>query len=229
MIDYTKILEKLNPSSDGEDYLRLRSGIVMAINTDGTVDVQISGVTIVGVQRIADASLAVGAVVQILSYRGGLLVLGRTASSDASSGLGLWARVSSIVDSAAIPTSFTTVLTTPVRTFVRNRVYDCRMLGGVNTATTGTSYAGFQAWRTGPDTLIGDYFAIPITGSGAVFRAAGGGVLFTPGSVDVTGQVSLKMRHSAATVFHKVATGTPRYLEVWDVGDVSQFDNVTVW
>lgn len=66
---------------DGQDVARLRTGVISAVNTNGTVDVTLSGVTVAGVSYLADAGVAVGAIVQMLSYRGSLLVLGTSAGS----------------------------------------------------------------------------------------------------------------------------------------------------
>lgn len=76
MIDYKRLLDKLTPPPDGEDYLRMRVGVVDAIGADGHVDVGISGVVIPDVPVLGSATFAVGSSVQILSYRGSLLVLG---------------------------------------------------------------------------------------------------------------------------------------------------------
>lgn len=84
MLDYTKLLKKINPDSDGEDTLRLRVGVVSTVNSDGTVNVTISGVTIPNVPRLLDSSMATGAAVQVLSYRGSLLVLGRVSTGNPS-------------------------------------------------------------------------------------------------------------------------------------------------
>ena len=78
-IDYTKLLAKLNPEPGGEDVLRLRTGVVSAVNSDGTVNVAISGVVIPHVPRLAGTILSAASNVQVLSYRGSLLVLDAVA------------------------------------------------------------------------------------------------------------------------------------------------------
>jgi hypothetical protein len=75
-LDMTRLLTKLLPEQDGEDYLRMRTGVVADVNTDGTVDVTLSGVMVENVAVLSGAVVAEGTVVQILTYRGGLLVLG---------------------------------------------------------------------------------------------------------------------------------------------------------
>lgn len=75
-LDYTKLLKKINPQDDGQDVLRLRVGVVAAIASDGTVDVTINGVTVPDVPVLGGAYFAVASTVQILSYRGSLLIIG---------------------------------------------------------------------------------------------------------------------------------------------------------
>lgn len=77
----TKLKKKLIPEPDGEDVLRLRSGVVSAINSDGTCDVVISGVTVPKVPRLQGAIFAVGSKVQMITYRGSMLALGRVAAA----------------------------------------------------------------------------------------------------------------------------------------------------
>jgi hypothetical protein len=81
MLDYTKIKKKLVPQPDGQDVLRLRAGVISSINTNGTVSVTLNGATVTNVPALSGALFLVGAVVQLLSYRGSLLVIGTTASS----------------------------------------------------------------------------------------------------------------------------------------------------
>lgn len=74
---------------DGQDVARLRTGVISAVNTNGTVDVTLSGVTVAGVPHLMSAGIEVGTIVQLLSYRGSLLVLGTSAGSGQSIG-GSW-------------------------------------------------------------------------------------------------------------------------------------------
>lgn len=78
-IDYSKLLDKLLPPSDGEDMTRLRTGLVDAVNSDGTVNVGISGLVVPNVPRLAGAPMVAGTIVNILVWRGGLLVIGPTS------------------------------------------------------------------------------------------------------------------------------------------------------
>lgn len=75
-IDLTQIKKKILPPQDGQDELKLRVGTVQAIGSDGTVTVTLSGVNVPGVAVLSGAAFAVGTVVQVLSYRGSLLVIG---------------------------------------------------------------------------------------------------------------------------------------------------------
>lgn len=79
MIDFTKLREKLDPDPGGEDQLRIRTGVVSVINADGTLDLLISGVAVPSVPRLANVTAAVNDTVQVITLRGGLLVIGQVA------------------------------------------------------------------------------------------------------------------------------------------------------
>ena len=81
-IDYTKLLAKLDPQPGGEDTARMRTGIVDAVNSDGTVDLAISGIIVPSVPRVNSLVVAENTVVQVISYRGSLLVLGSVAANN---------------------------------------------------------------------------------------------------------------------------------------------------
>jgi hypothetical protein len=84
-IDYTKLLEKLHPQKDGEDHVSLRTGTVNAVNANGTLDITMSsGVVIPSVPKLATAYAPAGTVVQILSIRGSLLVIGGNGTGGAN-------------------------------------------------------------------------------------------------------------------------------------------------
>jgi hypothetical protein len=85
-IDFTKLLDRINPEPDGEDFLKLRTGVVSSVNANGTLDVTISGLTIPNLPKLAGVSVPVNAVVQILSLRGSLLVIGAVSGSAGDSG-----------------------------------------------------------------------------------------------------------------------------------------------
>lgn len=84
-LDFTRLLETLEPTPDGEKPMRHRSGVVDAVNSDGTVDVIMSGLVIPGLSVLAGASVSVGDTVQIAVWPGDMLVLGAVRDSEASS------------------------------------------------------------------------------------------------------------------------------------------------
>ena len=80
-MDYTRMLEKLIPTVDGEDKLRLRTGTVDAVNADGTLDIEMSdGLILPNVNKLVSAYAPAGAVVQIIVFRGALLVIGAVST-----------------------------------------------------------------------------------------------------------------------------------------------------
>lgn len=82
MIDFTTILDQLQPDPGGESTLRLRTGTVNVVNADGTLDITMSsGVIVPEVPKLAGAYAPVGANVQMIAQRGGLLVIGSVGST----------------------------------------------------------------------------------------------------------------------------------------------------
>src|SRR5690554_7809445 len=78
--DYTKLLNKLVPSPGGEDTVRMRTATVTAINSNGTVRISVSGVTItVDISRLASSGMLISVTVSVISFRGELLVIGTIA------------------------------------------------------------------------------------------------------------------------------------------------------
>jgi hypothetical protein len=84
--DYTKLLKKLFPDEGGEPTLHLRTMVVAAVNSDGTVNLTTGGVTVPDVAMLSSVPVVVGSRVQVLTARGVMLVLGPVAQ-------GLTARV----------------------------------------------------------------------------------------------------------------------------------------
>lgn len=228
MIDYTKLLKKLSPDRDGEPHLHLRTAVVSAVNANGTVDILMSGVTVPGVPRLADAVVQVGATVQVLAARGSLLVLGQSMGAGRSNGAGLWTRVQANSALGSIGTTSTAVLTTPSTTFLKNRVYEVKSHAGVSAGTAG-ALAFFAIVRTGPVTIGEGYrFSCPTVSS--VMNADFSGVYFgVNSSANVTGTIQLQMLMSTGTGTHYGNATQERNLEVWDVGDISQFPGIPVW
>ena len=108
MIDYTKLLEKISPKPDGEDKLRLRTGTVTTVNADGTLDITMSdGVLLPGVNKLATAYAPAGAVVQIVVFRGAMLVIGAVGSGGA---LGAMTKTGTVTTGPSAVTFFTQVV-----------------------------------------------------------------------------------------------------------------------
>jgi hypothetical protein len=80
-VDVTRLLEKLNPRGQvgGDPGLQLRTGVIDALNADGTADVDLNGVIVPDVPVLNGAVIADGSVVQMLGYRASLLILGLVA------------------------------------------------------------------------------------------------------------------------------------------------------
>lgn len=83
MIDYTKLLKKLQPEVQigGDPGVRLRVGVIDTVNASGTASVWLSGVLVPDVPRLANTTIKAGDTVQIISYRGSLLIIGRSATA----------------------------------------------------------------------------------------------------------------------------------------------------
>jgi len=223
----SKIKQDLLGKQDGQDVLRLRVGIVTVVNADGTCDVTVAGVTVPEVPRLQEASVSVGAIVQMLSYRGSLMIIGRAATGSQSAGLGIWAR-GQTQGSSSLTAGLASVLVTNTVTFVANRVYEVRTHGGV-TNSNSNSYADLRAYRAGPATLLGEFFRYPTPVANIVVNATGSGIYFTP-TADVSGAVALYAAASTASGgAHQGASGTYRNIEVYDVGDVTAYPGVTTW
>lgn len=81
-IDYTKLRRKLapEPEIDGDPGVRLRTGTVSAVNLDGTVNLNLNGVVIPNVPVISGVTVMASQVVQVISFRGSLIVLGGTGN-----------------------------------------------------------------------------------------------------------------------------------------------------
>jgi hypothetical protein len=152
MLDYTKLIKKLVPEQDGEDRLRLRTAVVDDVNADGTVDILLSGILIESVPRLGSAYVEDGGQVQVLSYRGGLLVLGAVAPGPGGA-LVKTGTTAAIGPTAA--TSFSSVIPFGV-TFPAAPSVHVNLAGtaGVTAQWTGRgtsiTTAGFTLFGTGP-------------------------------------------------------------------------------
>lgn len=77
MIDYTKLSRKLIPPKDGEPATHLRTATVNVVNADGTLNLLMaSGVIVPNVPKLDSVYVAVNSVVQVISLRGSMLVIG---------------------------------------------------------------------------------------------------------------------------------------------------------
>lgn len=75
MTDLHRILARLQPEPDGEPTLSRRTATLTAINGDGTVQINLSGVD-VQARALSGWNMTIGSTVQVLVERGDLLVLG---------------------------------------------------------------------------------------------------------------------------------------------------------
>lgn len=120
-IDITKLRAKLDPDPGGEDVLRFRSGVVTAVNADGTLDLLLSGVSRPSVPRLANVTAAVGDIVQIITLRGDLLVIGQVSPN--AGGL-VSSRVGTTVrDTDTSTFTAQTLINTVTANLVTGRVY----------------------------------------------------------------------------------------------------------
>ena len=76
MLDYTKIKKKLVPTPDGQDVLRLRTAVISSVNANGTANLTLNGASVPNVPALGSAALWAGSTVQVLGYRGSLLIVG---------------------------------------------------------------------------------------------------------------------------------------------------------
>jgi hypothetical protein len=84
----TKLRKKLIPPPDGQDVAKLRAATVTAVASDGTLTITLNGASIAGVPVLAGSGdFLVGRSVQVLSYRGSLLVIGTSNAKKANSAI----------------------------------------------------------------------------------------------------------------------------------------------
>ena len=100
----SKIKKKLLPTTDGQDVARLRTATVVSVNANGTLNLTLNGTTVSSVPRLAGAFALAGSVVQVVSYRGSLLVLGAVAPGPA----GAMTKTGAFTAGPSANTSFTT-------------------------------------------------------------------------------------------------------------------------
>src|SRR5690606_35038157 len=81
--DFLRNLNRLDPQDSGDPQIRHRTGVVDAVNNDGTVDLDLGGTVIPDVSVIG-GGLAANDVVQVLTWKSGMLVLGKINPTNAS-------------------------------------------------------------------------------------------------------------------------------------------------
>lgn len=79
--DWTRAIERILPTPGAEDVLRMRTGVVDEVNSDGTVDVEVSGLVIPGLPVVDGVSVEDDDTVMLISFRGSLIVLGRARTA----------------------------------------------------------------------------------------------------------------------------------------------------
>jgi hypothetical protein len=152
MIDYTSLLKKLSPDRDGEPHTHLRTGTVDAVNSDGTLDIMMSGGIIVpSVPKLATAYAPDGAAVQMISLRGSLLVIGAVGSTGA---MGAIVKTGSVTGGPSNATSYTVAasfgMTFPgvpnVHINLNNGAGDTAQFNyrAINISTTGFTLFGYR-------------------------------------------------------------------------------------
>lgn len=120
-MDYTRLLNKLNPPQDGEPTTHLRVGTVDTVNSDGTLDILMSsGVIVPGVPRLSSVQVIVGSVVQMIGARGSLLVIGTISSAGSNQ---VVAYASETTDSVAGGSGSEVVIMTITGTLQDDRPY----------------------------------------------------------------------------------------------------------
>jgi hypothetical protein len=137
MIDYTKLQQKLNPNPGAEDVLRLRVGTVDVVNANGTLDIEMSdGVVVPDVPRLDGPPLPVGTVVQMISFRGSLLVIGSSTAGSVTPTPGQRIETSVVTAMSSTFTAMTQVaaVTAPL---VAGLIYRVTLEGAFDTSVDG--------------------------------------------------------------------------------------------
>lgn len=230
MIDYSKIKKKLGGrEDDGQDVLRLRTATVGAVNVDGTVDLVLSGVTVEDVSKIGSAVVDVGQEVQVMSYRGSLLVLGGTGVSSGVTGEQPIVRDAAQSNSSASAAEII-VATLASRTYKAGRAYKVWVGGGVIYSAN----SAFSSWNVRKGTTTGGTSVLffPRHSNGAATTTLEQhlnlqGILIV-GGTDVTTQLCLGMAASGGTAQHAGSAANARHMTVLPAGYASAWTNASV-
>lgn len=78
--DWTRVIERILPTPGAEDVLRMRTGVVDEVNSNGTADVLVSGLVIPSLPVMGGARVVADETVMLLSWRGSLVVLGAVSA-----------------------------------------------------------------------------------------------------------------------------------------------------
>lgn len=176
-LDYTTILKKIIPQPDGEDPTVLRSAVVSAVNSDGSLDILLSGTEIDNVPRLDSAvGLEVNDIVKLLTFRGGMLILDKVGGVNSGwvdySPL-LWSNMSTTRVSIARIVQLARYLILP------GGLCQVQISVANNTASATTGGAGVQLPFTMLDTQ-------PVIGSALITGSSGGGASTTQSGVAFT-------------------------------------------
>ena len=223
--DYFKLLEKIDPKQDAEDVVRLRKGVVDAVNADGTVDLQLSGVPtpIPDVPVLEGAIVFVGQVVRVATSRGALLVLG--GSGPTTGGPPYY--VGATTASSNFTTSDATVLQIDDVVFRAGLAYRIEFYGGWNDASgtptlfnpkikktnsSGTLWIDY-GWRS----MLNGVAQIPGVGAVGIVRRTAG--------TDLTADVVLTAVTNTGTANMFANTTLVRWMEINPIGPAAKYVN----
>lgn len=161
-IDLTKIKKKINPPMDGQDVLRLKvATIVSRSSTTGATTILMDDTTITNVPSLGGVAYSVGTTVQVLSYRGSLMIIGGSNAASAQP-----------VESTGSATNGSTTSTTYVNTLTTTGVH------GVAFIAPPSGIVEIIGRASGGSSVVGQYAQLDhevrqggTVGSGTVYRA----------------------------------------------------------
>lgn len=229
--DYTKLLARLLPDAGGEDTLRMRVGVVSAVNVNGTLDVIVSGQIAAGVAQLDSSVAGVGDVVQMITYRGQLLVIG-TVNNASASGVEPVVRVASQANGVAIGNTESVIFTLPSFTYKAGRAYTLWLGGGVSFSDA----SAYVAWNVKKGTTTAGALVVSflrdIPSSGLLGNAVplDHWATMIIGATDVTTQLVLTQATggSGFTTTMVASSATVRHLTILPAGYASKWTNASV-
>lgn len=226
-VDYTRLIQKLVPEQDGEAGLTLRTATVDNVNADGTVDLEMSsGVIVPNVPRLDGARAYLGTVVQVLSLRGSLLVIGSVGGD----GPELFNSVEDITNSSftSLPAGTElAVLFLPNKTYKANTAYRVVSYAQYTVGTgssVSTPLAVFRKTNAAGALLINPGRFLMQTTNGMGYVREG---IFTVGSADVTAVIAMTISvpQTGETISQRGGVGAPRTIYVYRAGRASDYPN----